>query len=133
MAKAIGDTDRAVSTRIRIARLAAGISQGELAQSLGVTFQQVQKYEKGVNRVSAGQLLAIAGALGTTVSALVGDADPTSAAALSMMATRDGSALAAAFNAIDSADDRRALVGLAERMASYSDFYRAFRAKAEAA
>lgn len=133
MAKAIGDTDRAVSTRIRIARLSAGISQGELAQSLGVTFQQVQKYEKGVNRVSAGQLLAIAGALGTTVSALVGDADPTSAAALSMMATRDGSALAAAFNAIDSADDRRALVGLAERMAEYNDFYRAFRAKAEAA
>ena len=52
--------DKLVSQNIRIQRLARGLSQTELAQKLGVTFQQVQKYEKGVNRVGAGRLFQIA-------------------------------------------------------------------------
>jgi len=48
--------DQHVGARVRAARLEAGKSQTEVAESLGLTFQQVQKYEKGTNRISAGKL-----------------------------------------------------------------------------
>src|SRR5437762_11373672 len=60
--------DDEVGHRIRIQRLARGLSQTELANALGVTFQQVQKYEKGVNRVGAGRLAKIADTLGVPIS-----------------------------------------------------------------
>lgn len=56
--------DAEVGRRIRLARLAAGLSQGELAAGVGVTFQQLQKYEKGLNRVAASRLVAISRVLG---------------------------------------------------------------------
>ena len=56
--------DVEVGHRIRIQRLSRGMSQTALANHLGVTFQQVQKYEKGVNRVGAGRLTRIAEVLG---------------------------------------------------------------------
>jgi transcriptional regulator with XRE-family HTH domain len=59
--------DVEVGHRIRIERLARGLSQTALANQLGVTFQQVQKYEKGVNRVGAGRLTKIAEVLGVHV------------------------------------------------------------------
>jgi transcriptional regulator with XRE-family HTH domain len=59
--------DVEVGHRIRIERLARGLSQTALANQLGVTFQQVQKYEKGVNRVGAGRLTKIAEVLGVAV------------------------------------------------------------------
>lgn len=49
-----------VGSRLRTARVAAGLSQGALAKSVGVTFQQIQKYERGTNRVSASRLYDIA-------------------------------------------------------------------------
>lgn len=58
--------DKITGTRIRDRRIAVGVSQQALANRIGVTFQQVQKYEKGVNRVCAGRLHAIAQILGTT-------------------------------------------------------------------
>jgi transcriptional regulator with XRE-family HTH domain len=61
--------DVEVGHRIRIERLARGLSQTALANQLGVTFQQVQKYEKGVNRVGAGRLTKIAEVLGVPVGA----------------------------------------------------------------
>jgi transcriptional regulator with XRE-family HTH domain len=60
--------DIEVGQRIRIQRLAAGLSQSELADRIGVTFQQVQKYEKGANRVGAGRLTQIANVLNVPVS-----------------------------------------------------------------
>jgi transcriptional regulator with XRE-family HTH domain len=60
--------DIEVGQRIRIQRLAAGLSQSELAARIGVTFQQVQKYEKGANRVGAGRLTRIARVLNVPVS-----------------------------------------------------------------
>jgi transcriptional regulator with XRE-family HTH domain len=60
--------DVEVGQRIRIQRLAAGLSQTELGQRIGVTFQQVQKYEKGANRVGAGRLTKIARVLNVPVS-----------------------------------------------------------------
>jgi transcriptional regulator with XRE-family HTH domain len=59
--------DIEVGHRIRIERLSRGLSQTALATQLGVTFQQVQKYEKGVNRVGAGRLTKIAEVLGVQV------------------------------------------------------------------
>ncbi len=59
--------DIEVGQRIKIERLTRGLSQTALAEQLGVTFQQVQKYEKGVNRVGAGRLTRIAVALGVSV------------------------------------------------------------------
>jgi transcriptional regulator with XRE-family HTH domain len=68
--------DVEVGARIRIRRRLLSVSQEELANALKLTFQQVQKYEKGVNRVSASMLVRIAKRLDTTVAALVGEEDP---------------------------------------------------------
>lgn len=65
--------DVAVGQRIRLTRKARGVSQAALAEHLGVSFQQTQKYEKGSNRVSASMLIRIAERLETTVGALVGE------------------------------------------------------------
>ena len=56
-----------VGARIRMRRMILGVSQEKLGQALGVTFQQVQKYEKGATRVGAGRLLAIANYLGVPI------------------------------------------------------------------
>ena len=62
------DGDRSIGSRIAAYRTAQGLSQTALGQALGVTFQQVQKYEKGRNRVGAARLQAIADFLGVPVS-----------------------------------------------------------------
>jgi transcriptional regulator with XRE-family HTH domain len=62
--------DKLVGTNIRVHRLAAGLTQGELGAKLGVTFQQVQKYEKGINRVGSGRLYQIAEILQVPVKSL---------------------------------------------------------------
>jgi transcriptional regulator with XRE-family HTH domain len=62
-------TDVAVGQRIREFRKAANLSQTQLADHIGVTFQQVQKYEKGTNRVGAGRLMHIARALNVPITA----------------------------------------------------------------
>ena len=68
-AKQTTDVDRLVGLRITALRKARGISQTELGKACGVTFQQVQKYEKGLNRVGAGRLRDIARQLEVPVSA----------------------------------------------------------------
>lgn len=64
--------DVAVGARIRLARKMRGRSQQALAEAIGVTFQQVQKYESGANRVSASMLARIAADLGLPVAELFG-------------------------------------------------------------
>jgi transcriptional regulator with XRE-family HTH domain len=71
-AKSPDRVDIEVGRRIRMQRLAIGMSQSELAGALGVTFQQLQKYEKGVNRVGAGRLTRIAHKLDVGVAQLLG-------------------------------------------------------------
>ena|SRR2546423_2355435 len=61
--------DVAIGQKLRALRLDRGLSQGDLAGEIGVTFQQLQKYEKDANRVSAGRLVRIAAALGVPVTA----------------------------------------------------------------
>ena len=64
--EAIADPiDIGVGARIRLLRKVRGLSQQALAEAAGVTFQQIQKYERGANRVSASMLARIAGALDT--------------------------------------------------------------------
>ena len=58
--KRFGDVDGHVGRRIRERRLALGISQEKLGNALGISFQQIQKYEVGTNRVAAGRLWDIA-------------------------------------------------------------------------
>jgi transcriptional regulator with XRE-family HTH domain len=70
--KSPDNIDVEVGQRIRIQRNALGFSQTELADELGVTFQQVQKYEKGKNRIGAGRLTRIASVLQVPVTTLLG-------------------------------------------------------------
>lgn len=64
----MNDVDIFVGARIRAQRIALGMSQTELGDMIGVRFQQVQKYESGINRVSASRLWTIADALGVDIS-----------------------------------------------------------------
>jgi transcriptional regulator with XRE-family HTH domain len=61
------DTDRHVGARMRERRIMLGLTQQQMAELIGVTYQQAHKYEKGINRVSAGRLYNIAQALGVEV------------------------------------------------------------------
>jgi transcriptional regulator with XRE-family HTH domain len=66
--RASGPGDKKLGEKIRTRRVLAGMSQDDLGKAIGVTFQQIQKYEKGVNRVSAIRLEQIAGAVGESIS-----------------------------------------------------------------
>lgn len=68
--KKVTSVDSAIGARIRMRRLELKMSQDSLAQYLGVTFQQVQKYEKGANRVGASRLTQIAEVLGVPIPTL---------------------------------------------------------------
>lgn len=67
MQKSPNPIDRHVGSRVRMRRMLIGMSQEKLGEALGITFQQVQKYEKGTNRISASRLQHIAQILGVTV------------------------------------------------------------------
>jgi len=111
--------DKVVGRNIRIHRLAKKMSQTELGQQLGVSFQQVQKYENGTNRVGSGRLYQIAAILGAHVSAFFkgGDAPekPRDADLLEMLAEPQSVRLIRAFAKISDSTVRRAIVDLAEK------------------
>lgn len=65
--KAPNTVDRHIGSRVRARRIGLGMSQEKLADALGLTFQQVQKYEKGVNRIGASRLLHMAGILDVSI------------------------------------------------------------------
>lgn len=95
------------------------LSQTQLANGLGITFQQVQKYEKGSNRVSASKLVGVAKALETTVAALVGGdgAELIEPVVMGQLATPGAVELLAAFARIEDGETRRALLGVAQGLA----------------
>ncbi|PWR01157.1 transcriptional regulator [Meridianimarinicoccus roseus] len=84
--------DKLTGEAIRRYRKAAGLSQADLGRAAGVTFQQIQKYELGQNRVSISRLFQLAGTLGVDPSALVADVQRavfrTDAAALGAITQR---------------------------------------------
>ena len=98
-----------------------GLSQSALAEHLGLTFQQVQKYERGANRVSASMLVHIAEKLQCTVSMLIGETergvDLPDSDLLSGLLTSGASDLLRAYNAICSTSQRQMLLKLARAMA----------------
>jgi transcriptional regulator with XRE-family HTH domain len=109
----------AIGARMRTRRRQLGLSQSDLADRLGVSFQQVQKYERGANRVAASTLLAAAQALGVTIGWLVAeDATPDAADEEVFRAlSRPGAMeLLEAFSQIPDARARQALVSLAREM-----------------
>lgn len=119
--------DLYVGGRIRMRRRTLGVSQEKLAEDLGLTFQQVQKYERGANRVSASKLYEIARSLSTPVAfffeglndptiAKSGDAQPENAVHDFLM-TNEGLELAAIFPKVKRARVRRRLLDLVRVMA----------------
>ncbi len=98
-----------------------GLSQGALAEHLGLTFQQVQKYERGANRVSASMLVHIAEKLECSVSMLIGETehgvDLPDSDLLSGLLTKGATDLLRAYNAIGSTGQRQMLLKLARAMA----------------
>jgi transcriptional regulator with XRE-family HTH domain len=105
--------DKYVGGRIRVRRQTLGITQRRLAHALGVTFQQVQKYENGSDRIAAGRLQQLSLVLQApsafffqgAPNKLVGRSSETLAAApvhlRRFLGTRDGAALASAFRRLD--------------------------------
>jgi transcriptional regulator with XRE-family HTH domain len=118
--------DREVGQRIRAQRLAANLSQTTLADNLGVTFQQVQKYEKGINRVGAGRLTKIAHALSVPVGTLLGaedegkasrNASPSADSPLMLLTTPGARQLLRSYGKLKDGETRRWIVGLVENLA----------------
>lgn len=114
--------DRHVGLRIRMRRKEIGVSQERLAEALGITFQQVQKYERGANRVSASKLWEIARALKTTVTYFYEglgeqDANPTVSGTQDFLLTAEGMELMSAFPRIPKPALRRKLVDLVRAVA----------------
>src|SRR5580704_2888541 len=129
---AINPTDKHVGSRVRMRRLMLDMSQTDIANALGLTFQQVQKYEKGTNRISASRLQHISQILQVPVpfffegapaasripQAAKGTADaPSPAYVTDLLATSDGLALLKAFVRIEDPKLRRKIVRLVDAIA----------------
>lgn len=120
--------DRHVGVRIRQRRLQLDMSQTALAARLDLTFQQVQKYEKGSNRVSASRLAQLAGVLAVPVSYFFEDA-PSGATPraqtladgpASLLTDRVGVRLCTAFVEIQQPELRAAIISMVEQLAASS-------------
>jgi transcriptional regulator with XRE-family HTH domain len=115
------EIDILVAHNIRIQRLAKGISQTELADRIGVTFQQVQKYEKGINRVGSGRLVHIAGVLDVPLATLFDGIDighrSRQLSPLRLLADRQALRLAKAFDRIQDGAMRRLVVQMVDLLA----------------
>jgi transcriptional regulator with XRE-family HTH domain len=132
--KAPNPIDKHVGSRVRMRRMMLSMSQEKLGGALGLTFQQVQKYEKGSNRIGAGRLHHIARVLQVPVpffsdgAPLVpgqakgnGGAAPSPAYVTEFLASSDGLALTKAFMGIKELELRRSIVNLVEEIAGDED------------
>jgi transcriptional regulator with XRE-family HTH domain len=129
--------DKHVGSRVRMRRMMIGRSQEKLGEGLGITFQQVQKYEKGINRVGAGRLQQISNILQTPVAFFFEEAPhfagapilaagldeaPSPAYVSEFLATSDGLALIKAFVRTPDNKLRRCLVELVKQLAGKAEF-----------
>jgi transcriptional regulator with XRE-family HTH domain len=123
-------TDRHVGARVRMRRKMLTMSQTKVADALGLTFQQVQKYENGTNRIGAGRLQQLAGILqvpvefffeGAPVAPHTKSDARTPDYVSTFFATTDGLALSKAFMLIKQPTLRRHIVHLVEEIAGDSD------------
>ena len=121
--------DKHVGSRVRMRRIMLGMSQGKLGDAFDLTFQQVQKYEKGTNRISASRLQQMSNILQVPVPFFFEgaphvpgqhkgtDEAPSPAYVSDFLATTDGLALTKAFMQIKDAKLRRSIVNLVEDIA----------------
>ncbi|NJL08628.1 MAG: helix-turn-helix transcriptional regulator [Methylacidiphilales bacterium] len=128
-AKSPNPVDKHVGARVRMRRMMVGMSQERLGDSLGITFQQVQKYEKGTNRVGASRLQQISKTLGVPVSFFfegapdidgseIGFTESASPPYVSeFLSTAEGLSLTRAFTRIRDSRVRRRIVELVETLA----------------
>lgn len=128
--KAPNPVDKYVGSRVRMRRIMLGMSQEKLGEALGLTFQQVQKYEKGTNRIGASRIQQISRILQVPVSFLFeggpggsvdGDGfnDAVSPSYVSdFLATSEGLALTRAFTRISDSKLRRSIVDMVEQIAA---------------
>lgn len=118
MKKSPAAADIQVGTNIRQLRARKNLSQEVLAEKIGVTFQQVQKYENGTNRVSASRLVQIAAVFGVSVDTLftgaTAEIDPNAEPLPAM--SRDAMALANDFEAISDPNVRLSIRGLVKSL-----------------
>src|SRR2546425_7228973 len=131
--KAPNPIDKHVGSRVRMRRMMLEMSQTKLGDALGLTFQQVQKYEKGTNRISASRLQQTAhilqvpapfffeGAPHLPGQAAGSGEVPSPAYVSDFLATRDGLSLTKAFMRIKDAKLRRRIVDLVEAVAGERD------------
>ena len=128
-ARRADNRDMEVGRRVRSKRLECRLSQTELADGIGVTFQQVQKYEKGTNRIGAGRLERISETLGVPISLFFDNMNGASVGAprdpkkgkdsvFKLMQTPGAIRIVKAFHRIQSSKARATLVGMAEEMAA---------------
>jgi transcriptional regulator with XRE-family HTH domain len=119
-------TDIYVGSRIRMRRKMLGLSQEKLGERLGITFQQIQKYEKGTNRVGASRLQAMSDALEVPVAYFFPVNDPNGPAGMKeesasfvmdFLSTSEGLDLTRAFMRISNPKVRRKLIELARALA----------------
>jgi transcriptional regulator with XRE-family HTH domain len=125
-AKSPTSIDVYVGSRVRARRKLLRLSQVGLAEQIGVTFQQIQKYEKGINRIGASRLQTIAKTLGVPVQFFFeNDTEPAAYSLVSngrddvnaFLMSKDAQALNRAFMAIESPEIRQKLIGLAKSLA----------------
>jgi transcriptional regulator with XRE-family HTH domain len=119
--RSVGPKDKEMGQRIRLRRVEQHISQSELGEKLGVSFQQIQKYEKGVNRVPHSRLQSIAAALDVPIGFFFGSngADNKQQREVESLMFMDSSfslRLLRAYAAIPDATMRRQFVVLMERV-----------------
>ena len=131
--KAPNPIDKHVGSRVRMRRMMISMSQEKLGERLGITFQQIQKYEKGTNRIGASRLQHIAVVLGVPVAFFFEGAplpessssglseSPSPAYVSDFLATSDGLALTKAFMKVRDSKVRRRIVDLVEAIASEED------------
>jgi len=116
-------TDVYIGKRLRVLRMAKGMSQTDVAQALGITFQQIQKYENGMNRIGAGRLQEMANLLGVSAAYFfehgprVKGATSAEPQTTELLSRKDSLALAQAFGKIRSRSVRRHVVDLVEQLA----------------
>jgi len=122
-ARRADNRDAEVGRRVRSRRLECRLSQTELAERIGVTFQQVQKYEKGVNRIGAGRLQRISEALEVPISFFFGSGNGSvtketgsSESVFGFLQTSGSVRIVKAFHKIRSRKARQLLVEMAEEL-----------------
>jgi transcriptional regulator with XRE-family HTH domain len=132
MKKSTSLIDKEIGTRVRMRRISVGMSQEKLGEMLGLTFQQVQKYEKGMNRISVGRLVDIAKILGVEIHFFFngiksGKAEPGFSEEeappyiTDVMSTPEGLQLIRTFTGIKNAKVRKSIVQLVATLAAQDD------------